>query len=294
MLRLNRCSVLFWTLLLLGSASFAATPALAQAVVANAGEDLGLECSASVGAVVTLDGLSSTVDGGSAALDPNTSFLWEALGISFNHKTSPTPTASFPLGMTTATLTVTYTNPVTLVQTSSQDTVDVSVADTTPPTLVLVPDPAVLWPPNHKLVDVKVVVIASDACDPHPAVALVSLTSSEPDNGLGDGDTVGDIQGADIGTDDRKFQLRAERSGTGSGRIYSAVYNVTDASSNTTNALASIVVPHDQGDVKSGNASNAAKAAAKAAKTAAKTTAKLAKQADKDAKQAAKAVGHGH
>ena len=293
MLRINRSSLLYWTLLLLGTASFAATPALAQVVVADAGEDLDVECSADAGALVNLDGLGSTVDSASAALDPNTSFLWEALGIDFSDETSPTPSATFPLGTTTVTLTVTYTNPVTLVQTISQDTVDISVDDSTPPTLVLVPDPAVLWPPNHKLRNVEVVVVATDACDPHPAVVLTSLTSNEPDNGLGDGDTIGDIQGANLGTDDRRFQLRAERSGTGSGRTYSAVYTATDDSGNSTNALATIVVPHDQGDLKSGNSDKAAKAAAKAAKDAAKAAAKTAKQAAKDAKLAAKAAGHG-
>jgi len=290
MLRRNRCSVLIRTLLVLACATFAASPAIAQILVADAGKDLDLECSANAGALITLDGLGSTVDGASAALDPDATFLWVAPGIVFNDETSPTPNAGFPLGTTTVTLTVTHTDPITLVETSDQDSVDVSVADTTPPTLVLVPDPAILWPPNHKLHEVKVVVIATDACDPDPAVILTSLTSSEPDNGMGDGDTAGDIQEANIGTDDRSFMLRAERSGTGSGRTYSAIYNVTDASDNSTNGLAEIVVPHDQGDLKSAKAAKAAKASAKAAKAAAKASEKAAKQAAKDAKQATQAA----
>jgi hypothetical protein len=43
--------------------------------------------------------------------------------------------------------------------------------------------------------------------------------SNEPDNGLGDGDQPKDIQKANFGTDDRGFELRNERSGTGRGRI---------------------------------------------------------------------------
>ena len=93
------------------------------------------------------------------------------------------------------TLTITHTDPITLVETSDQDTVNVSVADTTPPTLVLVPDPAVLWPPNHKLRNVKVLAIVTDACDPDPTLTLDSISSSEPDNGLGDGDTSNDTGG---------------------------------------------------------------------------------------------------
>jgi hypothetical protein len=290
MLQFDRCFVLFRTLLVLAFATLGATPALAQVVIADAGDDLHLECSVSGGAFATLDGLGSTVNGASAALDPDASFLWAATGIVFNDKTSPTPNAKFPLGTTAVTLTVTHTDPVTHVATSSQDSVDVIVADTTAPTLALVPHPASLWPPNHKLNDVGIVVVATDACDPHPSVVLSSLTSSEPDNGLGDGDTTGDIQGANIGTDDRAFLLRAERSGNGSGRTYSAVYTVTDASGNATNGLAAIVVPHDMGDAKSANASKGAKAAAKAAQAAAKAADKAAKLAAKNAKQAAKAA----
>ncbi len=294
MLRLNRSSVFFQAVLVMGSAAFAAAPAVSQVVVSDAGEDLVLECSASPGSPVTLDGLGSTVDGVSAALDADASFLWQAPGAVFSDDTSPTPNATLTPGSTTVTLTVSYTDPTTLVVTSAQDTVDVVISDTTPPTLVLVPDPASLWPPNHKLRTVNVVVIATDVCDPEPAVVLSSLSSSEPDNGLGDGDTTGDIQNADLGTDDRSFLLRAERSGKGSGRSYSAIYTATDASDNSTDGLAKVVVPHDQGDVKSGKASKAAKAAAKSAEKASKVAAKAAQKAAKNATKAAKAAGKGH
>jgi hypothetical protein len=75
---------------------------------------------------------------------------------------------------------------------------------------------------------------------------LTSITSNEPDNGLGDGDEPNDIQEADFGTPDTQFKLRSERSGTGSGRVYEVVYTVTDGSGNSTQASAEAVVPHDQ------------------------------------------------
>ena len=53
-----------------------------------------------------------------------------------------------------------------------------------------------------------------------------------------------DIQDAAVGTNDKSFLLRAERSGTGTGRIYSVTYRATDASKNTTDAVATVVVPH--------------------------------------------------
>ena len=58
--------------------------------------------------------------------------------------------------------------------------------------------------------------------DPNPAITLVSIVSNEPDNGVADGNTINDIQGAVIGTDDRTFLVRAERSARGTGRRYTA------------------------------------------------------------------------
>jgi hypothetical protein len=76
-------------------------------------------------------------------------------------------------------------------------------------------------------------------------VTLVSITSNEPDNGTGDGDTTDDIQGADFGTDDREFQLRAERSGSGGGRTYTITYEAVDDCGVSTTATAEVFVPHD-------------------------------------------------
>ena len=80
-------------------------------------------------------------------------------------------------------------------------------------------------------------------CDANPAIRLVSITSNEPDNGLGDGDQPQDIQGAAFGTDDREFQLRSERSGPGNGRVYTITYSATDASGNQTLRQTTVTVP---------------------------------------------------
>jgi len=91
----------------------------------------------------------------------------------------------------------------------------VTVRDDTPPTLTLAVTPTLLWPPNHRLARIDAALTVSDVCDASPQVQLVSIVSDEPDNGLGDGDTAGDIAGASFGTDDRVFFLRAERQGEG-------------------------------------------------------------------------------
>jgi hypothetical protein len=275
--------------------ALAPTPSSAQVVIADAGEDLVLECSATGGAGATLDGLGSTVDGVMAATDPNTAHHWEATGVVFDDETSPTPNGVFPLGTTTVTLTLTHTDSTTLAETVATDTVDVSVGDTTPPAIAAVSDPIVLWPPNHKLREVEVDLVVTDSCDPDPVVLLTSLVSNEPDDGSGDGSTVDDIQEVEVGTDDRSFLLRAERSGGGSGRIYAATYNATDASGNSTDGVIQILVPHDRGDLKAAKAEakaarKMAKAAEKAAKKEAKAAAKAAKKAAKAAKKAAKAA----
>ena len=99
-----------------------------------------------------------------------------------------------------------------------------------------------LWPANHKYVDVTATVVVSDNFDPNPVVTLVSVESNEPDDGLGDGDTPNDI----VIVDDYHFMLRAERAGTGTGRIYTLTYTVTDACGNATTKSVTVSVPHNQ------------------------------------------------
>ena len=99
--------------------------------------------------------------------------------------------------------------------------------------------PDTLWPPNHKYVTVTATVTVSDNFDINPIVSLVSVTSNEPDNGEDDGNTINDI----VVVDDYSFMLRAERSGSGSGRIYTITYQAVDDSGNTAVAYATVTVP---------------------------------------------------
>jgi len=119
------------------------------------------------------------------------------------------------------------------------------VLDIVPPKLTLSLSKDTLWPPNHKLVDIAAAITVTN-CDPNPTVRLISITSNEPDNGLGDGDTANDVQGAVPGTDDRQFRLRAERSGAGTGRVYTIVYEAREASGNRTQQQATVRVPQSQ------------------------------------------------
>ena len=120
--------------------------------------------------------------------------------------------------------------------------------DTQPPTLVVTASPNSLWPPNHQMIPVRFDWQVTDACDPAPTVTLVSVTSSEPDDQAGyeDGDTTNDVSGVALGTSGNEVDLRAERSGAGTGRVYQVTYAARDASGNASSSTATVTVPHDQ------------------------------------------------
>ncbi|MBI1760328.1 MAG: VCBS repeat-containing protein, partial [Acidobacteria bacterium] len=74
-------------------------------------------------------------------------------------------------------------------------------------------------------------------------VVIEQVTSDEPDNGLGDGDTANDIV---IAPDCKAVQLRAERAGGGNGRVYSVRLRVQDAAGNVTRREFKVSVPLNQ------------------------------------------------
>jgi len=203
-----------------------------QPPVADAGPDQTVECTSHDGAQVALDGTGST----DPDMDPLT-YLWTAPGIVFDDPTSATPTATFPLGSTEVTLTVSDGS------LEDSDTMSAVVQDTTDPVISVSLDPDLLWPPNHKLRKVKATVMVADACDASPSFVLTSITSSEPDGGAGD------IAGAALGTADTTFRLRAEREGKHkAGLTYTVTYTATDASGNDADGSAVVVVPHHNHD----------------------------------------------
>jgi len=108
-----------------------------------------------------------------------------------------------------------------------------------PPTLSVSVDPATLWPANHQY---TVVTASTTPSSDVTAVTLVSVTSNEPDNGEEDGNTVDDI----LVLDDTHFMLRAERSGIGTGRIYTITYQATNACGASVTATAVVTVPLNQ------------------------------------------------
>ena len=223
--------------------------------VADAGEDRTVECAGHAGTEVTLDGTGSSDPDG----DPLT-FAWAAPGITFDDPSSATPAATFPLGTTTVTLTVADPSGE-----SSTDQVDITVVDTTPPTVSVMATPASLWPPNHQYELITLTVSVSDICDTAPLISATAV-SDEADNGKGDGNTTCDIEvttagGATVCSSNStpqiafdpvndRLELRAERSGQGDGRVYTITVTAEDASGHTASSTATVTVPHSQGSGK--------------------------------------------
>ena len=114
--------------------------------------------------------------------------------------------------------------------------------DKTPPELSVSLHPNILWPPDHRIVNVTPVIAVHDNLDAAPQVKLLSVTSNEPDHGLGDGDTANDI----VINSDGTISLRAERSGSGQGRVYTITYQAVDSAGNTSTASATVTVPRNK------------------------------------------------
>ncbi len=146
--------------------------------------------------------------------------------------------STFPLGVTTVNVMARDAAGNT-----SSGSFTVMVQDTTAPAITsLGTNAPTLWPPNHKLVAVTVSAGATDLVGVS-SLKIVSVTSNEPDNGLGDGDTAGDIQI----TGNLTVNLRAERSGKGNGRAYTITVEARDAAGNTSTRSTTVTVPKSQG-----------------------------------------------
>ena len=203
------------------------------APLAAAGIDQTVECATHSGSLVNLTSAGSSDSDGQITL-----YEWFENGRLI--ATGPTPSVTLALGVHSIILRVRDDDGGT-----NDDLVVVRLQDTRVPTLAMTVTPTRLWPPNHTMHVVARDVAASDACDPKPSL-VVTVSSNEPINGLGDGDTAPDWSVEQDGAGLVDVWVRSERSGLGNGRVYSLNAVATDASGNGTSSAGTVRVPHNQ------------------------------------------------
>jgi hypothetical protein len=207
---------------------------------ANAGPDQTV----AEGSSVTLNGSGS----GDPDNDPLTSYQWQQVegpDVSLDltdpvHPTFVAPSVSAGGATLTFALTV-YDGQ----RWSGEDQVIITIQNAYDPPLCAAAQamPAQSWPPNHKMVPVKIVGV-TDPDNDNVTITVTAVTQDEPVNGLGDGDTSPDA----VVTGDDKLLLRAERAGNGNGRVYHVTFTADDGNGGTCSGMVTVCVPHDRKD----------------------------------------------
>jgi hypothetical protein len=150
------------------------------------------------------------------------------------------PSQTTQLGLGTHTLTFVATDAAG--NQSGSCTTTVTVVDSTPPTITgVTPSQTQLWPPSGKLIPITVEVAATDNCSSSVTCEIVDITSNEPPTG-----------GSDTTSPDWEItgplsaNLRAERSDSGVGRVYTITVRCTDDAGNVANRVGTVFVPKNQ------------------------------------------------
>ncbi|MBI4528657.1 MAG: tandem-95 repeat protein [Deltaproteobacteria bacterium] len=189
------------------------------------------------GTVVTLNG--------SASSDPDSdplTYSWTQLmgpAAALSDSTSATPSFTAPLvGPGGATLVFGLVVNDGL-DSSSRDEVTITVLNVNDPPVCALAQPSLskLWPPDHKLISLGINQV-TDPDNDGVVINISRVTQDEPVNGLGDGDT-----GPDAVIQGNKALLRAERSGTGNGRVYRVYFSADDGQGGMCDGSVKVEVP---------------------------------------------------
>jgi hypothetical protein len=149
---------------------------------------------------------------------------------------TPPSGSTFAIGKTLVTCTASDSR-----NNGASATFSITVQDDDPPRDTEAPvihsiaaSPAVILPPNGKLVDVVLDANVTDNADPAPVVRIYDIGVNEA-IGAGDTEIVSSLAA----------KLRATRNPQGSGRVYTLFVEATDASGNRGTGSVQVVVPHD-------------------------------------------------
>jgi len=103
--------------------------------------------------------------------------------------------------------------------------------------------PQLLWPPNHKYVDISI----NNVVDPDGdtvTIVINGIKQSESTSETGSGNTCPDGKGIGTGI----ASVRSERSGNLNGRRYAISFTASDGKGGSCQGTVGVCVPHDQGN----------------------------------------------
>jgi feruloyl esterase len=106
--------------------------------------------------------------------------------------------------------------------------------DATAPVVAGMPESCVIWPPNDKMIAVATIAASDSLSGVAPASLVIAVNSNEP------------ISQTDVRINGGAVQVRANRLGSGDGRIYNITAEAADLAGNTATAESTCFVPHDQ------------------------------------------------
>lgn len=212
---------------------------------------------ANAGADQTRDEGNTVSLNGNASSDPDSDTLtykWQQTGgnawVTLDNESSPTPGFVAPwvaAGGDSLVFQLMVTDGDPYNPKSAADEVVINVRNANDPPSCNLAQPSVvsIWPPNHKMVPVTIDNIG-DSQDNNWTLDVTSVTQDEPINATGDGDTEPDASIVHGPRD--SVTLRAERAGTGNGRVYTVNFIAGDGKESCTGSV-KVTVPRDRNGV---------------------------------------------
>lgn len=128
-------------------------------------------------------------------------------------------------------------------RTSDHDPVLIGLAPIGPTCSAATPSPAILWPPNHKLVPISILGVTSTGGS--VTLTVTGIRQDELVDAPGDLDGATSPDGQGVGTNTP--HVRAERLEGGNGRVYRVAFTATDAAGQTCAGDVTVTVPSNQG-----------------------------------------------